>query len=230
MPWRCCAAVSGEWLVASAGSDSAIRLWDLASGRAVGSPLRGHRGPIRCLAVVLLRRGSDTLISGGDDGTLRLWLLNGSGAAEFLRIDLPGPVTAAAVLPGPSAAPVVAAGGSDGVIRVLDAMTCRPALTLQAGTPAEITALAAVPAETGLLAAGYRDGAIRIWHPEFGRPLRTVLLPFGQRPRGLAATRSHLAVCTERGFLGFELDPRLGEELSVSSYRYRQAPGTTLPA
>ena len=221
---------SGEWLVASAGSDSAIRLWDLASGRAVGSPLRGHRGPIRCLAVASSPTRSDTLISGGDDGTLRLWRLNGSGAAEFLRIDLPGSVTAAAVLTGTSATPVVAAGGSDGVVRVLDATTWQPALTLQAGTPAEITALAAVPAETRLLTAGYRDGAIRIWHPEYSRPLRTILLPFGQRPRGLAATRSHLAVCTERGFLGFELDPRLSHELSVSHYRYRQAPGTTLPA
>jgi WD40 repeat protein len=220
----------GEWLVASAGSDGAIRLWDLASGRAVGSPLRGHRGPIRCLAVAPSPVGSDTLISGGDDGTLRLWRLNGSGAAEFLRIDLPGPVTAAAVLTGTSAAHVVAAGSSDGVVRLLDAATWQHARTLPAETPAEITALAAVPAETTLLAAGYQDGAIRIWHPGSDRPLRTVLLPFGQRPRGLAATRSHLAVCTERGFLGFELDPRLSQELSFSAYGYRQAPGTTLPA
>ena len=220
----------GEWLVASAGSDSAIRLWDPASGRAAGLPLRGHRGPIRCLAVAPSQEGSDTLISGGDDGTLRLWRLNGSGAAEFQRIDLPGPVTAAAVLAGTSAGPVVAAGGSDGVVRLLDAATWQPIRTLRDGAPAEITALATVPAETWLLTAGYRDGAIRIWHPEYGRPLRTILLPFGQRPRGLAATRYHLAVCTDRGFLGFELDPRLSQELSVSSYRYRQAPATTRPA
>ena len=129
-----------------------------------------------------------------------------------------------------SAVPIVATGGSDGVVRLLDAATWQPARTLQDGTPAEITALVAMPAETSLLAAGYRDGAIRIWHPESGRPLRTILLPFGQRPRGLAATRSHLAVCTERGFLGFELDPRLSQELSVSPYQYRQAPGTTRPA
>lgn len=211
----------GEWLVASAGSDGAIRLWDPASGRAVGSSLRGHRGPIRCLAVAPSPAGSDALISGGDDGTLRLWRLNGSGAAEFRRIELPGSVTAAAVLTGTSAGPVVAAGGGDGVLRLLDAATWQPARTLQDGAPAEITALAAVPAETRLLAAGYRDGAIRIWHPESGRRLRTVLLPFGQRPRGLAATRSHLAVCTERGLLGFELDPRLSQEFFVSSYRYR---------
>jgi WD40 repeat protein len=220
----------GNWLVASAGSDSAIRLWDPASGRPVGSPLRGHRGPIRCLAVAPSPAGSDTLISGGDDGTLRLWRLNGSGAAEFLRVDLPGSVTAAAVVTGTSAVQVVAVGGSEGVVWLLDAATWQPARTLQDGTPAEITALAAVPAETTLLAAGYRDGAIRIWHPESGRPLRTVLLPFGQRPRGLAATRSHLAVCTERGFLGFELDPRLSEELSASAYRSGPAPETTLPA
>ena len=221
---------SGEWLVASAGSDGAIRLWDPASGRAVGPPLRGHTGPIRCLAVVPSSAGSDTLISGGDDGTLRLWRLNVSGAAELRRLDLPGSVTAAAVVTRPSAAPIVAAGGSEGVVRLLDSVTWQPARTLQDEASAEITALAAVPAPTTLLAAAYRDGAIRIWHPEFDSPLRTVLLPFGQQPRGLAATQSHLAVYTERGFLGFELDPRLSQELSASSYRYRAVPGTTLPA
>ncbi len=220
----------GEWLVASAGSDSAVRLWDPASGRAATMPLRGHRGPIRCLAVAPSPAGPDTLVSGGDDGTLRLWRLNGSGTAEFLRVDLPGPVTAAAVLTGASTVPVVAAGGNDGVVRLLDVTTGQPARILQDGTPAEITALAAVPTESGWLAAGYRDGAIRIWHPGSGRLLRTVLLPFGQRPRGLAATGSHLAVCTERGFLGFELDPRLSQELSLNPYQYRQAPGTIRPA
>jgi hypothetical protein len=112
----------------------------------------------------------------------------------------------------------------------VDAATWQPSRILRGGTPAEITALAVVSAENKLLAAGYQDGAIRIWDPESGRPLRTVLLPFGQRPRGLAATRSHLAVCTERGFLGFELDPRLSQDLSVIPSRYRQAPGTTRPA
>ena len=157
--------------------------------------------------------GSDTLISGSDDGTLRLWRLNGSGAAEFLRIDLPGPVAAAAVLPAMSAVPVVAVGGSDGVVRLWDATTGQPGRSLPVDTPTEITAIATVPARTELLAVAYRDGAVRVWHPESGRVLRTVLLPFGQQPKGLAATRSHLAVCTERGFLGCELDPRLSQDL-----------------
>jgi WD40 repeat protein len=226
----------GEWLVASAGSDSAVRLWEPVAGRPFGSALRGHRGPVWCLAVVPAPADSggpitDGLISGGEDGTLRLWRLNGTDAAEFLRADLPSPVTAVAVLMGASAAPVVvAAGGDDGVVRLLDATTLQAARTLQARTPATITALTALPAETGLLAAGYRDGFIRIWHPESGQPLREILLPFAQRPRGLAAAGSRLAVCTERGLLGFELDPRLTDELSASPYRDRQAPGTTREA
>ena len=203
----------GESLVASAGSDATIRLWDPASGRAVGAPLRGHRRPIRFLVVAPSAAGSDRLISGGDDGTLRLWRLNGSGAAEFLRIDLPGRATAAAVLTVTPAAPVVAVGGSDGVVRLLDAATGQPLRLLQVDTPADITALVVLPARGELLVAAYRDGAVRVWHPESGQLMRTVLLPLGQQPKGLAATRSHLVVCTERGFLGCELDPRLGQEL-----------------
>jgi len=199
----------GKWLIASAGSDSMIYLWDPASGRATGSPLRGHRGPIRCLGVMPSPTGFDMLISGGDDGTLRLWRLNGSAIAEFLRVDLPGPVTAIAVLSDTSSLPVVAVGGHDGVVRLITPTNGQPVRTLRDGYSAQISALAAVPAETWLLASGHRDGAIRIWHPDSGRSLRTVLLPFGQWPKGLAATSSHLAVCTERGVLGVELDPRL---------------------
>jgi WD40 repeat protein len=219
-----------NWLVASAGSDSAIRLWDPASGRPIGSPLRGHRGPIRCLAVAPSPAGPDALISGDDDGMLRLWRLDGASAAEYQQINLPSSITAASVLADTSATPVVAVGGSDGVVRLLDAVTGELTRTLRYETAAEITALATVPAETTLLAAGYRDGSIRIWHPETGQSLRTILLPFGQWPRGLAATSSHLAVYTELGLMGCQLDPRLNRELSVNSYRYWQAPGTTLPA
>jgi WD40 repeat protein len=219
-----------EWLLASAGSDGAIYLWDPVSGRPIGSPLRGHEGPIWCLAVVGTPAGSDSLISGSEDGTLRLWQLNRSGAVELMRADVPGTVKAAVVVSDEPAAQVVAAGGSDGVVRLLDTATWRVVYSLQDGTPAEITALAAVPAAATMLAAGHGDGVIRLWHPDSGRLLRTVLLPSGQRPNGLAATSSHLAACTERGFLGFELDPRLGRELFASRYRYRQGSGTTLPA
>jgi WD40 repeat protein len=219
-----------EWLLASAGSDGAIYLWDPVSGRPIGSPLRGHGGPIWCLAVVGFPEESDALISGSEDGTLRLWRLNGSDGVESMRADFPGPVTAAVVVSDGSATQVVAAGGSDGVVRLLDTATWRVVHTLQDGTPAEITALATVPAAATLLAAGHGDGVIRLWHPGSGRLLRTVLLPFGQRPNGLAASPSHLAARTERGFLGFELDPRLDRELSASPYRYRQGSGTTLPA
>jgi WD40 repeat protein len=202
-----------ESLVASAGADGTIRLWDPLSGLSVGAPLSGHRLPIRCLAVAPSREGTDTLISGSDDGTLRLWRLDGSGGVEFLRIDLSGPVAAAAVLNSRSANPIIAAGGSDGVVQLWDAVTGRRGESLGLGTLAEITALAVFPEWIGLLAVGYRDGVVRIWHPESGRLLRTILLPFNQQPKELVAARSHLAVCTERGFLGCELDPRLRQEL-----------------
>jgi WD40 repeat protein len=57
-------------MLASSSTDRTIRLWDVASGRAIGPPLIGHTGNV---ALIDFSPDGKTLVSPSDDGTIRMW-------------------------------------------------------------------------------------------------------------------------------------------------------------
>ena len=58
----------GKWITTGSW-DNTVRIWDAATGAAVGSPLNGHGAPVTQLEF----RDATTLVSASDDGTTRFW-------------------------------------------------------------------------------------------------------------------------------------------------------------
>lgn len=61
---------SAGGMLASGGDDGTIRLWDLATGRPLGAPLKSHTGVVTKVAFTPDGR---VLASEGNDGAVRLW-------------------------------------------------------------------------------------------------------------------------------------------------------------
>jgi WD40 repeat protein len=60
-------------LLASAGADATVRLWDPAAGRAEGEPLGGNGGAVWSMAI---SRHGALLVSAGTGPTVQLWNLH----------------------------------------------------------------------------------------------------------------------------------------------------------
>jgi RNA polymerase sigma factor (sigma-70 family) len=76
----------GGWMLASAGADGTVRLWETASGQE-RRRLQGHRGRVHCLAFSANGR---RLVSGGSDTSLVVWDVATPGASAPAK-GPPGP-------------------------------------------------------------------------------------------------------------------------------------------
>ena len=100
-------------MLASAGGDLTVRLWDLTTGPEVREvvSLEGHTDWIRSLAFA---PDGSTVATCSRDGTVKLWNVNVRAEVTTLKGHR-GPVTAVAFAPDGN---LLATGGADGTIRL----------------------------------------------------------------------------------------------------------------
>jgi len=142
-------------LLATAGSDKTVKLWDSEDGTAQ-TTLTGHTGPIYALAFDPKGR---YLASGGWDHTIRIWDVNTSQMMKTFGIHK-GDVWSLAFCPEGSH---LISGGTDGTARWIEVEPGTVKKVFRGNSPVHGVA---VSTDGKQIAAGCRDGTVRVWRTE----------------------------------------------------------------
>jgi WD40 repeat protein len=192
----------GRTLLATAGGDGTVRVWDLVTGQQVRDPLIGHTGPVWAVCTLPGSAASDhlRLATGGGDETVRVWdLVTGQQERDAL-IGHTGPVWAVCTLPGtnttghPDGRTLLATTGDDGTIRMWDPTTGRQTRDPLTSHTGPVWAMCTLPGTnaTGhpdgrtLLATAGGDGTVRVWDPTAGTAVGAPLAALSTAVEALA--------------------------------------------
>ncbi|MER5758514.1 WD40 repeat domain-containing protein [Streptomyces sp. NPDC002082] len=163
-------------LLATAGNDGTLRIWDPATGEETTDPLTGHEGAVYSVAAFVGWGGQTLLASGGEDGTVRIW---DPDTGRQTRAPLTGhvePVLAVGTLveEGEDGARTrLVTVGADNSVRLWDPAGGEQVTAPLTGHEDWVRAVSPVPPLSGahpLLATGGDDRTLRIWALPSGRP------------------------------------------------------------
>ncbi|MFD4656228.1 WD40 repeat domain-containing protein [Kitasatospora sp. NPDC058444] len=171
------AEVDGRPVVVTGGDDGTVRLWDLATGEAVGESMADHAGKVFAVAAAELD-GRAVAVSAGTDKAVRVWDLT---TRRLLYPPLPGHTdwvtgVATTVVRG---RPVAVSCGHDRTVRVWDLATGEP-VGRPMRDPADsragrLTALVTtVVLRRPVAVTGDFHGTVRVWDLVKGRQLPPV--------------------------------------------------------
>jgi WD40 repeat protein len=153
-------------VIATAGADNVIKLWNAADG-AAGKVLSGHAAAIHSLA---FNADGTKLASASEDKTIRLW--NVADGTEANKIESPAPAKAV-VFTADSAKVIV--GQADNIIRIWPISAAAPFAPEKEikGHGGPVLALALVPGGTQVL-SGSEDQTARVWDLASGNQVRSL--------------------------------------------------------
>jgi WD40 repeat protein len=151
-------AADGRHMV-SASADGTARVWDTETGeqRVV---FRGHRGPVRCVA---LSPDGQLAVTGGPDG-FRVWD-PASGQEYRAAAESQGSIRSLAL---PADGRRLLTGGEDGTVRLWDIGTGRELRRFRGHAGPVAVALSA---DGRFALSGGEDGTVRLWDPATGEAL-----------------------------------------------------------
>ncbi|MER5348155.1 caspase family protein [Streptomyces mirabilis] len=165
-----CTTLDGKPVAVTGSSDSTVCVWDLASGRRIGTPLVGHPGRVYAVACTALE-GRPVAVAGGMDGTLVVWdLASGRqiGNPPIGNSRRVGAVTCTTL----GGKPVAVTGSGDGTVCVWDLASGRRIGTPLVGHHGSVYAVACTALEGRPVAvAGGMDGTVYVWDLASGRPI-----------------------------------------------------------
>jgi WD40 repeat protein/transcriptional regulator with XRE-family HTH domain len=140
-----------DMLIAAAGEDEFVRLYDVDSGELL-TEKAGHRDWIRALSFA-----GDTLVTGSGDGSACLWQLSGRELTLTRTIDTGTRVRAVAISPP---ADLIVTAGEDAVLRAFTGEGAAGEQPMPAGVD-WVRAIAIRPDRSVI--AGCEDGGVRVW-------------------------------------------------------------------
>ncbi len=150
-------------LLASAGWDNTIRLWDAVDGHEVRA-LTGHSNHVRTVA---FSSDGRTLASGGDDGTVRLWDFTSGRMLRALRAS--SGINSVAFSPDGR---ILASGSSDKTVKLWDVASGGELRTFS-GHSSIVWSVAFSP-DGRILASGSEDKTVKLWDVLTGREIATL--------------------------------------------------------
>ena len=157
-------------LLATAGSDGEVRLWNPATGQLVRAPLAAVTGSDAAVFAVAFSPDGKLLATAGSDGTVRLW---NPATGQLVRAPLPAVTGSDAAVFAVAFSPdgkLLATADSDGTVRLWNPATGRAVgAPLPAMTGSGAVYGVAFSPDGKLLATADSDGTVRLWNPATGR-------------------------------------------------------------